>query len=260
MKTGMLIGGLLLASAAPAMAASPIDGTWKADLKSAQLDKKPDVFAIKDGMYHCGTCVPMLDIKADGAWHKVSGHDYYDEAMFKVVDAHTTKEAYRKNGKPVSEGTTMVSADGDKLTYDFTDLSQAKPVNSKGSAVRVGKAVPGEHAMSGSWRNTSVDSMSDAGITITYKTAGDMVMMSTPSGLSYSAKLGGPAVPIKGDVGGTMAAVKMTGPRTLVETDSRGGKTVSVMTSVVSADGRSQAMSVDDRRHMTKSSYTLHRQ
>ena len=254
-----LIGGLLLACAlaSPAMAAS-IDGTWKVDLKSAQLDKKPDVFLIKDGMYHCVTCKPALDIKADGAWHKVPGHDYYDEAMFKVVDAHTTREAYKKKGKLVSEGTTTVS--GDKLTYDFTDLSAAKPVNSKGSAVRVGKATPGVHLMSGSWRNSSVDSVSAAGMSLTYKTSGDMVMFSMPSGVAFTAKLGGPAVPIKGDNGGTMAAVKMAGPNTLIETDTRGGKTVSVMTTVVAPDGKSQTVTVDDKKRGTKSVYTLMKQ
>ena len=238
-----LIGGLLLACAlaSPAMAAS-IDGTWKIDLKSAKLDRKPDVFMIKDGMYHCGTCKPALDVKADGQWHKVAGHDYYDEAMFEVVDDHTTKEAYKKNGKLVTEGTTTVS--GDKLAYDFTDMSTGKTVNSKGTALRVGKATPGLHAMSGSWRNTSVDSVSEAGMTMTYKTTGDMLWFSMPSGVSFNAKLGGPAVPIKGDNGGTMAAVKMAGPNTLVETDTRGGKTVTVVTSTVAPGGKSTASAI----------------
>ena len=57
-----------------AMAQSVFDGTWKIDLNKAQLSTKPDVYLLQDGMYHCKTCVPAVDIKADGQDQKVSGH------------------------------------------------------------------------------------------------------------------------------------------------------------------------------------------
>jgi len=43
-----------------------IDGTWKIDLNKAQMDTKPMVYELKDGMYSCSTCDPKISIKADG--------------------------------------------------------------------------------------------------------------------------------------------------------------------------------------------------
>jgi hypothetical protein len=51
---------LLLPLLAPglAMAQSAFDGTWKIDLKTTQFPKKPQVYLLQDGMYHCKSCVP----------------------------------------------------------------------------------------------------------------------------------------------------------------------------------------------------------
>ncbi len=94
----LLIASLLMP--AMAMAQSVFDGTWKVDLKSAKFPTKPDVFLLQDGMYHCKTCVPPVDVKADGKDQKVSGHPYYDMVSIKVVDARTIEETDKKNGKP----------------------------------------------------------------------------------------------------------------------------------------------------------------
>src|ERR1035441_2650251 len=59
----LLIASLLMP--AMAMAQSVFDGTWKVDLKTAKFPTKPDVYLLQDGMYHCKTCVPSVDVKAD---------------------------------------------------------------------------------------------------------------------------------------------------------------------------------------------------
>src|SRR5438552_2104796 len=96
----LICGAMLCAVVAPscAMADSPIDGIWKADLSSAQMPKKPDVFSLKDGMYSCKTCVPAYTIKADGTDQAVSGHPYFDTIAIKVVDANTIEETDKKGG------------------------------------------------------------------------------------------------------------------------------------------------------------------
>src|SRR4029077_16494209 len=81
-----------------ALADSPIDGTWKADVSSAQMPKKPDIFVLKDGMYSCKTCAPGYTIKADGTDQAVSGHPYFDTVAIKVVDANTIEETDKKGG------------------------------------------------------------------------------------------------------------------------------------------------------------------
>ena len=79
----LLLFGLLIALAisVPAIAQSAFDGTWKFNLNDAQFPKKPDVFLLQDGMYHCKTCVPPIDVKADGQDQPVKGHPYYDTSV-----------------------------------------------------------------------------------------------------------------------------------------------------------------------------------
>ena len=59
------------------MAQSVFDGTWKTDLSSAKFPQKPDEYLLKDGTYQCETCVPPIQVKADGQDQKVTGQPYY---------------------------------------------------------------------------------------------------------------------------------------------------------------------------------------
>jgi hypothetical protein len=260
----MLLLGLIapFAIAAPALAESPFDGTWKIDLGSAKLPEKPDAFLLKDGMYECQSCVPVVKVKADGAFHPVSGHPYYDAVSIKVVDPHTIVETDRKGAKTVVSATSTVSANGQTLNFSFKDTTAANgsAVTGKGTQTRVTKGPAGSHAISGSWRTTSLTNFSENGLTLTFKEEGDALSMSTPTGQSYTAKFGGPAVPIKGDTGGTHATVKKLGARSFQETDTRGGKVVSVVTATVSPDGKTMTAAVEDRERGSHATYKLAKQ
>jgi len=260
----MLLPGLLvpLMMAAPAFAESPFDGTWKVDLGASKLPEKPDVFLLKDGVYECQSCVPAFKVKADGAFHPVSGHPYYDAVSIKVADPHSVVETDRKGAKAVATSTNTVSADGQTLSFSFKDMTAASGavVTGKGTQARVAKGPAGSHAISGSWRTTSLTNFSENGLVLTFKAQGDMLSMSTPTGQSYTARFGGPAVPIKGDTGGTHAAVKKTGPRAFEETDTRGGKTVSVATVSISPDGKTMTAMIEDREHGSHATYKLTKQ
>jgi hypothetical protein len=61
--------------------------------------------------------------------------------------------------------------------------------------------------------------------------------MKSGTGQSFDAKFDGPAVPIKGDLGGTTASVKKTDSG-FEETDSRDGKVVGVYNFSVDANGK----------------------
>jgi hypothetical protein len=253
------IAALLVSAfaAGPALAASPLDGTWKADLASVKWPSKPDVYLIKGGVYTCSSCVPRVTIKADAAFHAVTGHPYYDEQAVKIVDARTVTFAQRKGGKAMGEATDTVSADGRTMTYTFRDTSSpnGKIVTGSGTEERIGRSIPGAHALSGSWRNTSMGDMTDAGLIIAMRTEGNVVHMSTPTGISYSARLGGPAVPVNGDPAHTMAAVKRTNASTYVETDTRGGKVVQIVTMTALPGGKAMHVGVVDRVQGTVWSY-----
>jgi len=149
-------------------------------------------------------CSP-IDIKADGQDQKVTGHPYFDTMSVKVVDDRTIEDTTKKNGKTVGTSRTWVSPDGNMLMFEFTDSSatNADPVTGKGEETRVAKGPAGSHAISGSWRTTKIDSVSDNGLSFTYKVEGDSLTMTTPTGQSYTAKLDGTEAPYKGDPGPT---------------------------------------------------------
>jgi hypothetical protein len=255
---------LLLSVLTPglAMAQSAFDGTWKVDLKTAQFPTKPDVYLLQDGMYHCKTCVPAIAIKADGQDQKVTGHPYYDMASIKVIDGRTIEEIDKKNGKVVATSKTWVSADGNTLMFEFTDSSatNADPVTGKGEETRVDKGPAGSHAISGSWRTSKMDTISDNGLTFTYKVAGDSLTMTNLTGQSYTAKLDGTEAPYKGDPGTTSVSVKKTGMNAMEETDKRDGKVISVARMTVSADGKAMTIAVDDKLHGTTMQFTAQKQ
>ena len=233
-----------------AMAQSAFDGTWKVNMNKVDFPKKPDMFLLQNGMYECKTCTPPYNIKADGTDQSVSGHPYFDSVAIKVVNDHEIEETDKKNGKVVSTSTTTASPDGKTLTFAFSDSSDTNggpPVTGKGEATRVAKGPAGSNAISGSWRTTKMESLSDNATTWTYKVSGDEITMTNPTGQSYSAKLNGSDAPMKGDPGITSVSVKMMGKDMLEETDKRDGKVIGVFKMTVAADGKTAKASFDDK-------------
>ena len=250
MKTSLLAG--LLASfllPAYAFAQSPIDGTWKIDLAKVQAPAKPDVLLLKDGMYACRTCAPPISVKADGQDHPVSGHPYFDTLAVNVVDDHIVQETEKKHGKVVATSTTTVAPGGNTATFEFSDSSDSggAPVTGKGSMKRVAAGPAGSHALSGSWRTSNYQGISDNGLSMTFKEEGGSLSMNNPTGQSYTAKLGGAEAPYKGDPGVTSVAVRKTGAQSFMETDKRDGKVVSVARMTIQPDGKTMHVAIDDK-------------
>ncbi|MHA6204551.1 hypothetical protein ACXU4B_09020 [Dyella soli] len=259
-----LRAGLLLVLLCPvcAMAQSAFDGTWKVDMSKVQMSKKPDVVVLQNGKYECKTCVPAIDIKADGQDQMVTGHPYFDTMAIQVVDDHTVKETDKKGGKVVVTATTKVSADGKTAHVDFTDSSNTNsaPVTGSGDMKQVAKGPTGSHALSGSWVMANMDNISENGILFTYKNAGGMLSMTTPTGQSYEVKTDGTEAPFKGDPGITSVMVKQMGKSTIVETDKRDGKVIAVIKSTVSADGKSMDVTYDNKLQDRTMSYVAVKQ
>jgi hypothetical protein len=242
------LAAVMLPALAPAQSA--FDGTWKIDLNKVDFSKKPDMFLLQNGTYECKTCTPPYTIKADGTDQSVSGHPYFDSVAIKVVNEHAIEETDKKNGKVVSTSTSTISSDGSTLTVVFSDSSNSNggpPVTGKGEATRVAKGPAGSNAISGSWRTTKLEGLSDNATVLTYKISGDEITMTNPTGQSYTAKLDGTDAPMKGDPGVTSVSVKMMGKGTLEEIDKRGGKVISVQKMTLAADGKSAKISVDDK-------------
>jgi hypothetical protein len=246
------------AAGAEAASLEALNGTWTFDLASAKFTGKPDELLIKDGSYICATCIPPLTVAADGQFHPVADRPYYDSVSVKVVDDRTIEIRRRKGDKDVSSLTTQISADGNTAAYSFTDMNTpGQTIEGKSTAKRVGPAPAGAHAASGQWQADQIGEYSEAARDVTFAIEGDTVT-STGQGQSYSATIGGPAVPVQGDAGGTTVKVERAG-NALKETYMRGGKEVGVATITPNADGKTISYNSTDPRDGSGSSFTLNK-
>lgn len=242
---------------------SPFDGTWKVDMNKAQLPKKPDVFLLQNGMYSCKTCVPAYEVKADGTDQPVKGDPYATTVAVKVVDDRSIEMMGKKDGKEAFSSKWMVASDGDSMTVDwkYSGNPDGGPVTGKDMLKRVGaKPAAGANMISGSWRTEKTEDMSAAALTFTYKVSGDEMSFSSPTGQSYTAKLGGGEAPYKGDPGITGVSVKKINDHTIEETDMRDGKPISIARMTVSADGKKMTADITDKLHGSTSRYVADKQ
>jgi hypothetical protein len=178
---------------ASVFAAEPFEGTWRVDLGRVELPTKVTKVELNKGMYSCSTCVPAISIKADGTDQKVTGADTFDTMNVKVVDAQNVEITYKKAGRTTEVAKITASADGNHVTERFTEYPEnsSKPVTGEITLMRVEKGSAGSHATSGGWRDEKVGTISDNGLTFTYKAMPDGLSMSDQTGESYTAKFDG---------------------------------------------------------------------
>jgi hypothetical protein len=231
---------------------SALNGSWKTDRDSVKFEGKPDEFLLQNGSFKCGTCIPPVELAADGQFHDVTGRPYADRMSIKVVDDKTIEWKSQKGGRDTFAATFSVSADGNTLTRRFKDSStpNAPAIEGASSSKRVGAAPAGAHSVSGSWMAEHVNEYSEDALSATYTIEGNKVTWSG-QGQTYTAEIGGPAVPVTGDIGGSTVTVADQGGA-LKETFSRGGKVVNETVSTVSADGKSLTWVSSDPRDGSK--------
>jgi hypothetical protein len=249
----VLLAGLMVLWLLPvlAVAQNPFDGTWKFNMNSLDFSKKPDEYLLQNGMYDCKTCVPPISIKADGTDQTVTGHPYFDTMSVKAVDDHNVEATTKRGGKVVGTEKDSISSDGKTLTVNWTDSGQPSGGTQAGTFMmtRVKSGPAGANLISGSWRAQKAEQSTESGLLWTFKITGNEVMMTTPTGQSYTAKLDGTDAPYKGDPGITSVSVKMRGKDTLEETDKRDGKAIYISKMTVAADGKTMKIVMDDKLH-----------
>jgi len=263
MKPPLLCVLLVLSlMAASAVAQSVFDGTWKIDLNDPQSSTAHYDYLLQDGTYHCPTCDPPLEIRADGKDHKITGEPCYDTVSLKVVDASTTEETDKRNGKTVGTTRMSVSPDGNTATVEWTESCNAQGdiVAGKDIMARVAQAPRGSHAISGSWRITKRLNRSENALVATLKLEDDTFSFADPAGQGYAAKLDGTETPFKGDLSGTIVSVKRIDENTVEETDKRDGKVAEVTRFTVSADGKTLTVSMENKTNGDVWRFVAHKQ
>jgi hypothetical protein len=239
-----LAAAALMAPAA-SLAQSPFDGTWHVNIAQAKFSPKPIVFYLSQGWYHCVSCSPAYDVKADGTDQAVTGQTY-DTVSVKEVDPKTIELVTKKGDKVTNEQTRTVSANGKELTVKITahPMNGDQPVTEEAMAKLVGEAPAGVHATSGNWQLEKIKE-SDNGLTVTYKTSGDQLTMSEPTGETYTAKLDGTDAPITGSYTVDTVSLRKIDAKTLEETEKRAGTVVEV--NKITANGKSMTIVSDNK-------------
>jgi hypothetical protein len=257
-KTGALILSALFSAGIAAAAQSPIDGTWKTNMAQTKFSPKPNVFYLSQGWYHCVSCNPTYDAKADGTEQPVTGQTY-DTVVVKDVDPNSIAVTTKKGGKVISEQTRSVSADGKTLTVKTTahPMNSDQPVAVTTTGKRTGVKPSGVHATSGEWQIVKVE-VSENGLKTTYKTSGDELTMSQPTGETYTAKLDGTDAPVKGAYGYDTVSLKKVNDHTIEETQKRNGNVVMVNTMTVG--GKTMKVTSDNKVTGRTNTYTATKQ
>lgn len=219
-------------------AQSAFDGTWRINPSESTMSGKPLILSLKDGVYDCSNCNPQIHVKADGQDHSFMS-DFFDTISVREINPKSIEIVTKKNGQIVYNQTDTVSQDGNTLTIRREERSPdtEKPVNMETTASRTGKAASGSNGISGSWQRNK-QTASENWLLTTYKMDGDTLVMSAPTGESYTAKLDGKDYPAKGGFVYNAVSLKRVDGRTIEETDKLNGKVVSIWTMSVSPDGK----------------------
>jgi len=247
----LLLVSVCLASAT-LFAQSAFEGTWRLSPQSGQFGGKPDTFSLESGIYRCDSCVPKVDVKADGKDHKRTGSPYSDTISARAIDDHTIEVVMKKGGKVVGTSKMTASPDGNTLTTEWTFVAESgQSGNGTTISKRVAPAPQGANKASGSWQAEKLENASDSILLVTYKLVDGGLSMSDQTGDSYTAKLDGKDYPYKGDPGTTSVSLKKIDANTIEETDKRDGKVTYVTRMMVSPDGRTMKLETEDKLHGT---------
>ena len=233
------------------------DGTWQMKMDTLRFSGTPEEYLLEKGMYHCLTCAPRVDVKADGTDQKVTGH-YFDTIVVRVVDAKSVEFIQKKDGKTTFAVIETVSPDGQTMTEEFTNTMGAETIKGKAGFTRVSDGRPGSHALSGKWQMQTVKNATRAGTLTTYQsTAGGLKI--SDGGQSYEVKFDGKDYPAGWDAHAT-ASLKVIDDYTIEETDKQDGKVVVVTLMTVSKDGKSMKVESGDRLRGSTMTYTAEKQ
>jgi len=242
-----------------AFAESPFDGTWVMKEDSMQFDQKPYVISLAKGTYENRSAVPPVKVKADGTDQPVKGHAAYDTIAVSPADAQAVEITQKKAGKVIGKGTYTVSSDGNTLTQKWTDSSGTEPVSGETTFTRVGAAPKDANPVSGSWKVVKRSSEANAR-TMTYKSTGDGMTMTTPNGQNYTAKFDGKPVKMENDPANTEVSLKKVDAHTFVETYHQLGKVTEIDHMTVSPDGKTMKVSWEAPQTHRKGHLVLEKQ
>jgi hypothetical protein len=233
---------------------STFEGTWEMKMDTIELSGPPEEYLLENGMYHCITCVPRVDVEMNGVDQKVVGHPNFDTIAIRAVYANSVKFVQKKNGQPTFTCTETVSTDGRTMTEEFSETPSSQRVTGYATFTRVMKGPVGAHPLSGSWQMRTIRNVSKRSPTVTYQWVGNGLRI-TEGGTATVVKFDGKDHPVEGEPQRTVS-LRMIDGRTVEETDKQDGRVVRTVRMTVSKDGKSMKVHSNDEVRGGEMSYT----
>jgi len=216
------------------------------DMETLHFSSPPEEYLLNNGRYQCMSCVPKVDVRADGREQAVTGQPNFDTILVQVIDSSSVRFAFKKNGKSTFACTETVSPDAKSMTEHFTEDPTSIQLTGHAVFTRVSDGPHGSHALSGSWEMQTVRNVSPTGPTTTYHVTTDGVSVSAGP-VTFDAKFDGKDYSVKGVLNQTFS-LKLIDDRTIEQTEKQDGKVMTVTFSQVSLDGKSISVKSTDKR------------
>lgn len=227
-----------------------------------ELPQKPIRRELLNGRYKCFTCVPMIDVKADGTDQRVSAPGF-DTVSVSVIDDRTVAFTYKKAGATVRSQKLVIGPDGSRLTSENRDQREndSQPNSYTVIDSRIEEGPAGSHAISGEWKRAAVTSVSDSALIAMFKVADHALTMTKPrEGGSYTAKFDGKDYPLKGDPMADAVSLRRIDSEAIEEIDKKDGKVVEVYRYTLSPDGRTMTVVYDNKFGGGAGKFTMKKQ
>lgn len=237
---------MLLLAPSILFAQSRFDGTWEMKVDTIQFSDSPGEYLLDKGMYHCSTCIPTVDVKADGNDQKVTGQANFDTLSVRVVDSSSVEFTFKKEGRPTFACTETVSPDGNSMVEEFTETPTSRQVTGHATFTRANKGPIGSHALSGLWQMRTVKNVSSIGPTTTYHSTKDGLKVSAGP-QNFEAKFDGRDYPVREEPDHTVS-LKRVDDDTIEQTEKRGGKIFRITRMTISGDGKSMKVEATDKK------------
>lgn len=249
------LAAVLFLAAAPMLAQTRFDGTWKMKMDTLRFSGPPEEYLIANAVYQCLSCVPKVDVKADGTDQSAAGHEnYYDTIAIRILDDRSVNFTFKKLGRAVALSKETVSPDRRTMLEEFQNLGGKESVTGKAGFIRVGEAPAGSHTLSGKWQMRSIRNDTQAGTLTTYRSIPNGLRISDGSD-SFEAKFDGKDYPLGRDWL-TTVSLTLVDENTLEETDKHLGEIMTVSRMTLSKDGKTMGVESIDKQRGTTMTYT----
>lgn len=240
------------------LAQSRFDGIWRMKMETLEFSGNPEDYLVADGIYHCLSCVPKVDVRTDGIDYKVTGHEaFYDTIAIRTLNDRALEFAFKKKGKLGATSKETVAADGKTMLEEFKNAAEKDPIVGKAVFIRVGDSPAGSHALSGKWQMRTIRNDTEAGTLTTYRSiAGGLKIISGRE--AFEVKFDGKDYPAGKDLHSTVS-LTLVDESTIEETDKHDGIILTVSRMRVSADGTTMKVESIDKQRGGTMTYTAER-